>query len=277
MSLPMRSAAENTARGHRAEVVTVRYRRVDVLGPPAGSTDTSLGGDSGSTSSSSDEERGAGARRRRGWARGRGGSAACCRTSPDGGRRACVATTACCVVLLLIIVGMVVDRPGYGGGGLGTTVTLPPHARARLRRERYFIALNAYNSEATLTTAVPQLLRLVKTLGASRCMVSVYENGEQRWAIVRVCGGPDPVYSAVTRQSVRHAAPPQAPRIVRSTSCRCCVGTSWLKVCALTSSPTRGTGGGTRAQRPACCVTRTPAAAAARHRRLTHPIRPPHG
>lgn len=179
----MRASAVDAARARASEVVTVRYRRLDASAPPSTDAHMARSADSSlSASDTSDEEWGTRGGRPRGRAHPRR-CGPCVRTSRTGDGRGSRVSCACVAavlgaVLVLLGIGMVVDRPGFGGGGLGTAVQLPQGDRVRLRRERYFIAMNVYNSEATLTTAVPQVLRLVKTLGASRCMVSVYENGE---------------------------------------------------------------------------------------------------
>lgn len=89
-------------------------------------------------------------------------------------RRACVAIA---VAATLLLMGLWVDQPGAHVGGLSTKVALSSSDHRALREKRVFIALNVHNSQYTLQMVVPQLLRLVKTIGPSRCMVSVYENG----------------------------------------------------------------------------------------------------
>jgi len=95
---------------------------------------------------------------------------------------------AICALLILLATIAWLDRPTRSPP-ISVPVDVTPKERALLRSQRFYIAMNAHNSESILRSGVPQLLRLVKTLGPSRCLVSIYENGGNgvRGCVMGVC------------------------------------------------------------------------------------------
>ena len=69
----------------------------------------------------------------------------------------------------------VVDRGTLGKGLRGGHAVRPPTAQEATMT--YFIAVNFFNSADVLSGFVPELKRLLETLGPQRCYVSVWENG----------------------------------------------------------------------------------------------------